>query len=575
MSTFRSLFKLKEFVRPQFRLLFLAALLALPLAALQTALAPLAKAVIDDLSASRWDNLYLYPKILIALGIAHFVFRFGHYFLMRVAVARINQAIKERMYRHLLGLSADYFTERSVGSLISRVGSDPALIDLGVSSINVLVREPFTFACLFGYAMYLNWRLTLITVIMFPLFAWVFSAAGKNLKRNIQKMQEENARVFSDLQESFTGIRVIQAFRLEGYLFEKIREKFNRFTRIVLKSAAVEEASHPLVELLFKIAMAAMIWFLAIQIKSGQTTPGGLIAFFIAFGMMIDPVRRLNELNLKVNMAAGAADRLHDLLAWKSHLTLRTDAKAVRTFEKSVAFENVSFAYPDNPSKPVLKSVSFDIPKNAVVALVGESGSGKSSLVSLIPRLYDVTGGAITIDGRDIRDIQVESLRDLISVVSQEVFLFNDTIEENIRCGHREASLADIREAARHANALDFIERSPHGFQTVIGDRGQKLSGGERQRLSIARAFLRKAPILILDEATSNLDNASERAVQTALEHLMEDRTTLVIAHRLSTIKNADRILVMKSGEIVESGTHADLVAKQGEYAHFQRLGSH
>jgi len=317
--------------------------------------------------------------------------------------------------------------------------------------------------------------------------------------------------------------------------------------------------------------LAAMIYYGGRQVLAGRMTPGDLLAFFAAFALMINPLRTLNDVNIKLNQAAGACERIFEILDWRPNIREAENPVRLMTLEKELEVRDVSFAYPDAPARGVLKGVSFTLPRGRAVALVGASGAGKSSMVSLFPRIFDVTGGSILIDGHDIRNVAINDLRRMIAVVSQDVFLFNDTIEENIRCGRLSATREEIREAARRAHALDFIEAAPQGFQSVIGDRGQKLSGGERQRISIARAFLRQTSILILDEATSSLDTTSERAVQSALEELMKDRTTLIIAHRLSTIRNADQILVLKDGEVIERGRHEDLIRLGGEYAKFHQ----
>jgi subfamily B ATP-binding cassette protein MsbA len=363
-------------------------------------------------------------------------------------------------------------------------------------------------------------------------------------------------------------------FRLEDRIRERFQKQNNQYVGFLLKTAILEETSHPLVELVTAFAISAVIYYGGSQVLTGQMTSGDLIAFFTAFAMMMNPIRQLNDISIKLHTATAAADRIFNLLDWKSNMIESSSPKVLGTFQKGIGFERVKFAYPDSPEVEVLRGIGFEVPKGQTVAIVGASGAGKSSLVSLLPRLYDVTGGKITLDGIDLRDLKIEELRKNIAVVSQDVFLFNDSILENIRCGRLDATDEEVKLAAEKANAKDFIEAKPQGIHTMIGDRGQKLSGGERQRISIARAFLRDAPILILDEATSSLDSASERQVQSALEVLMQNKTTVVIAHRLSTIRTADRILVLKEGNIVEEGKHDELLARGGEFAHFYQMAN-
>lgn len=571
----KSLFRLKPYIRPYLWMILVSGLLAIPLSALRAAPALLVKTFVDRLLVQK-DMQELLPTVLkiVAIGFANFCVRFPHYYLLRLVIIKVNQRLKNELFDHLLGLSADYFTTQSTGTLISRVGVDTQNIDAGISAINIIIREPITFFTLFGYCLHLNWKLTIIILFIFPPLAWVFSASGKHLKRYIHKMNEENARLFSTLQESFTGIRVIKAFRLEGYVRGKFQERNLSFAKTHRKTAILEEASHPTVELLTFFVIAAVVFYGALQVIQGHMTPGELMAFFLAFGLMLNPVRQMNDVNIKLNQAAASCERVFQIFDWKSHLRETPNPLPLKSFEQEIQVDHVSFAYPDTPSREVLRDVNFVIPKGKVIALVGASGAGKSSMVSLLPRIFDVTRGHIKIDGHDIREYALSDLRRLIAVVSQDVFLFNDTIEENIRCGRLDSKIEDIREAAKKAHALEFIDKLPEGFATIIGDRGQKLSGGERQRLSIARAFLREAPILLLDEATSSLDSASERAVQSALDELMINRTTLIIAHRLSTIRRADQILVIREGEIIERGSHQELLGTQGEYARLHGIYS-
>lgn len=570
----RSLLRLRPYLKPFWPLILLAAVLAIPLAALRAAPAPMVKYLFDEILIQKDQReLLLFPVIFIGLYVVNFVVRFVHYYALRVVVARVNQRIKNDLYEHLLGLSADHFTAQSTGSLISRVGSDTQQIDGGLATINVIIREPTTFLMLFGYTLYLNWRLTLVTILILPPLAWVFGATGRNLKRYINRMSEENAKLFSTLQESFSGIRVVKMFRLEKYVRKKFREQSDTWTGFLLKTAKLEEAAHPAVELLTAFAIAAVIYYGGSQVISGEMKQGELLAFFAAFGMMMQPLRMMNDVSMKLHAAAAACARIFEVFDWRSRLHESDHPRSLKIFEREVEFKAVNFYYPDAPDRQILKDVTFKVPRGGIIALAGPSGSGKSSLVNLLPRVFDVTGGQILIDGQDIRELKLDDLRKQIAVVTQDVFLFNDTIEENIRCGRLSASADEIREAADRAHATDFINKLPDGFKTIIGDRGQKLSGGEKQRLSIARAFLREAPILILDEATSSLDNASERAVQSALDELMKDRTTIMIAHRLSTIRHADEILVIRDGTIIERGTHEQLVGRGGDYSKLHALG--
>ncbi len=569
----RSLLKLKPYLRPFLWLILLSTLLAIPLAAIRIGPAPVVKYMLDDLLVRKdASKLIFFPAALIGLYALNFAVRFAHYYILRIVVVRINQKLKNDLYNHLLGLSADYFTSQSTGTLISRTGVDPQYIDGGLSCINVLIREPLTLILLFGYALNLNWRLTLITLIIFPALGWVFATTGRNLKRYVSKMADVNARLFSTLQESFTGIRIVKTFRLEKYFFKKFRERNDQNATLLLKTSLIEEIAHPMVELLTALALAPIIYYGGLQVLVGKMTPGDLFGFFTAFAMLMNPIRMLNDVNMKLHQASAACDRIFEIFEWKTHLHEPENPRAIKEIRHSIQLNDVTFAYPDAPQRVILKKVSLTIPRGQVIALVGASGAGKSSLVSLLPRIFDVTGGSIQIDGQDIRELALEDLRRMIAVVSQDVFLINDTIEENIRCGRLSASSEEIREAARRAHAYEFIDDLPEKYQTNIGDRGQKLSGGQRQRLSIARAFLREAPILILDEATSSLDSASERMVQGALEDLMKNRTTLMIAHRLSSIRHADLILVLKNGEIVEKGRHDELIRLGGEYARFHEL---
>jgi len=569
----KSLWKLKVYLKPQWRWIAASLLLAIPLAALRFSPVILIQKLIDDLLTTKdQSKLVTFPLLVIGIYALNFVVRFLHSATIRIVVARVNQRLKNDLYDHVMGLSADYFTTASTGNLMSRVGNDPNQIDQGIAQFAVMIREPIQLVILLFYTFHLNWRLTLITIAVLPPLAFIFRLSGKALKRYIHRLQEEQARMFATLQESFTGVRVIKSFRLEEYVRRKYYERSESFFLNFKKTILVEEISHPLVEFIMAFAIAGLIYMGGKAVLMGTMTQGELFAFFAAFATMQAPIRTLNDMNIKLHNSDAAAERVFEVLDWKTRLIEKPDARPIHDFNSEIRLTNVRFSYPDAPDREVLRGVSFSIPKGRSLALVGASGAGKSSLVSLLPRIFDVTSGKIEIDGHDVRDLKIGDLRSLISIVSQDVFLFNDTIAENIRCGRLGATDEEVRQAAREAFAMDFIESQPFGFLTNIGDRGQKLSGGERQRLSIARAFLRNSPILILDEATSALDNASEKAVQAALDKLMRDKTTILIAHRLSTIRNAHRILVLREGNVVEDGTHGELVTQDGEYAAFLKI---
>ncbi len=549
-------------------------LLTIPLAALRFSPAPLVKLLVDDLLVRKdRASLWLFPTAFIGIFVLNLFVRFGHYYLLRKVVAQVNRKLKDDIFQHLSHLSADFFTSQTTGGLMARIGNDPVYVDEAVQSSTGLFREPVTFLFLFTYCISLNWKLTLIALGILPPLGLIFGASGKNLKKYIKKLNEETAEIFSVLQESFSGIRMVKLFGLEKTVNDRFQKRTEDFSKFLLKLAVVQELSPPVVELITSFAIAGVLGFGGHLVLEGQMTPGDLLAFFAAFAMMINPLRILNDINNKLQTGSAACERIFQVFEWKSRIQEKSSPIRIDAFTQELRFSDVHFSYPDHPERSILRGVSFVAARGQTLALVGQSGAGKSSLINLIPRVFDIQKGTIQIDGHDIRDLRLADLRRLIAVVSQEVFLFNDTIRANVRMGQLDATDVEVEEAIARAHATEFISKLPHGLDTKIGDRGQKLSGGERQRISIARAFLRKAPILILDEATSALDNASEKAVQKALEELMENRTTLLIAHRLSTVRNADEILVLAHGKVIERGNHDTLVALGGEYSRLLKVG--
>ncbi len=570
MFSLGSLKTLKPYLWPHKKWLIFSLLMAFPLSALRAGPIPLVKYLVDDILVKKDpDQLLLFPIAFVGLYLLNLFVRFFHFYSIRIAVVRTNQAVRERLNEHLISLSPDFFSEKRAGELISRVTADPMQLDQGIASINVLIREPITFIALFGYALYSNWKLTVLTLTIVPALGLIFGKSGEFVKSRIAEYQARNAENFSVVQETIGGIRVLQLFNLQNTRISKFNQQMNELTRLLLRISRIEELASPMIELVTSFAIALILYFGGRAVLRNEISSGDLLAFFASFGLMINPIRQLTDINSKLHSAAAAMDRINDFLSWTPKVRSPENAVGVNSIRRGIEFKNISFQYPDSPERKVLDQVSFNLPFGKTVALVGQSGSGKSSIVQLMTRMYDVTDGAILVDGQDLRTLDLKSWRDLVSVVSQDVFLFHDTIYENILMGKPGASREEVEIAAKRAYALEFINRLPQGFETPVGDRGVKLSGGERQRISIARAFLKNSPCLILDEATSNLDNESEKIVQQSLESLMEHRTTLVIAHRLTTIRNADLIVVLKQGRILESGTYSSLVEKGGE---FQRL---
>jgi subfamily B ATP-binding cassette protein MsbA len=521
---------------------------------------------LDSLLLKRdMEMLLLLPIAIILLFLFKGVFEYGQAYLMNYVGLRIVADIREKLYNHLQTLSLSFFTKTPTGILISRITNDVNLIQGSVSNtITGLVKDAFTVIGLIGVVIYRDWKLALMALLIFSLVIIPIKEFGKRLRKFSRKSQQRMGSITTFLHETITGNRIVKAFNMEDYEKRRFAQENNRFFKIVFKRAKIRALSHPLMELLGGIAVAIIIWVGGYRVIQGELTPGAFFSFMTALFMLYAPIRDLNKVNLEVQEGMAAAIRVFELLDTTPEIKEEEEAIPLPPVSKGVDFQNITFKYGE---ETVLKDISLRVNMGEVIALVGMSGAGKTSLVNLLPRFYDVEKGQILIDGHDIRKVTLRSLRDQIALVTQQTILFNDTIRNNIAYGNIHCcSDQEIIEAAKAAYAHDFIIKLPEGYDTLIGEQGVKLSGGERQRISVARALLKNAPILILDEATSSLDSDSETEVQKALDQLMKGRTVFVIAHRLSTIRNAHRIIVLSDGHVVEQGTHTELIALDGEY---------
>jgi subfamily B ATP-binding cassette protein MsbA len=525
----------------------------------------LVKPALDDVFLKKDAKmLLLLPMAIILLFLFKGIFDYGQAYLMNYVGLRIVADMREKLYNHLQNLSLSFFTTTPTGILISRITNDVNLIQGSVSNVVTgLIKDAFTILGLTGVVFYRNWKLAIIAFIIFPLAILPIKEFGKRLRKFSRKSQQRMGSITTFLHETIVGNRIVKAFNMEDYEKRRFAEENERFFKIVLKRVQVRAFSHPLMELLGGIGVAAIIWVGGYSVIRGELTPGTFFSFLTALLMLYAPIRDLSKVNLEVQEGLAAAIRVFELLDTPPDIKEEEGAIALPPISKGIEFQRVTFKYGKDT---VLKEISLNVKVGEVIALVGMSGAGKTSLVNLLPRFYDIEEGQILIDGYDIRKVTLKSLRDQIGLVTQQTILFNDTVRNNIAYGNLKCSEQEIIEAAKAANAHDFIERLPQGYDTIIGEQGVKLSGGERQRLSIARALLKNAPILILDEATSSLDSDSETEVQNALARLMKGRTVFVIAHRLSTIRNAHRIIVLSEGQIVEEGTHEELMGLYGEY---------
>ncbi|TKB25772.1 lipid A export permease/ATP-binding protein MsbA [Desulfopila sp. IMCC35006] len=516
------------------------------------------------------DQNTFYLKLLPLVLLAIFFLKGVVYYLYSILLEQVGQSVirdfRVNIFNHIHKQSLSFFNAMPTGTLMSRIISDVALLQQAVSNALVgAVRDFFQVIILLGVVFYMNWRLAMITFIVLPIAAYPITRFGKLFRKLSTSTQEEVALVSNILHETITGSRIVKAFTKEEYEGKRFLHQVTRLFVLTMKDAKYRCLQHPMMEFIGGGAIALIIWFGGKEVIGGDMTPGTFFAFLTALIAAYEPVKGVTKINSTIQQGLAAATRVFAILDVEPEIQDKKDAIDLPPFSNRIECSNITFCY-DDDTTPVLSHIDLTVPAGEALAIVGPSGGGKTTLTNLIPRFLDLKEGSIRIDGIDIRDVTMASLRNQIAMVTQQTILFNDTVRNNIAYGDQQAQEEQIHEAARAAHAYDFIQTLPDGFDTMIGEGGARLSGGQRQRISIARALLKNAPILILDEATSALDTESEREVQKALENLMKDRTTLVIAHRLSTIKNADRIIVIKDGVIVEQGTHDSLISQKGEY---------